>query len=108
TFLLRSFSQSGSVSMAACLNTLVGATAYLCARGMSKNATSASNTEKTPSTGAPEVRLGFAMVLAGLSGCIALGYEIAWFRVYAIVSADRAPAFALLLATYLAGVAAGS
>jgi spermidine synthase len=37
-----------------------------------------------------------------------LGYEIAWFRVFAIASSDRAPAFALLLATYLAGIAAGS
>src|SRR5262249_39848049 len=49
-----------------------------------------------------------AMLLAGLSGFIALGLEIAWFRVFAMASADRAPAFALLLSTFLAGVAAGA
>jgi spermidine synthase len=38
----------------------------------------------------------------------ALGFEIAWFRVFSIASSDRAPAFALLLATYLGGIAAGS
>ena len=48
------------------------------------------------------------MLLAGVSGFIALGFEIAWFRVFALASSDRAPAFALLLSTYLAGIAAGS
>jgi predicted membrane-bound spermidine synthase len=48
------------------------------------------------------------MLLALVTGCIALGYEIAWFRVFAIASSDRAPAFALLLATYLSGIAVGS
>ena len=48
------------------------------------------------------------MLIAGISGFIALGFEIAWFRVFELASRDRAPAFALLLSTYLAGIAAGS
>jgi len=48
------------------------------------------------------------MLLACLSGFIALGFEIVWFRVFSVASSDRAPAFALLLCTYLAGIAAGS
>ena len=48
------------------------------------------------------------MLIAGLAGFIALGFEIEWFRVLALGSADRAPAFALLLSTYLCGIAAGS
>lgn len=48
-----------------------------------------------------------AMLLAGLSGFIALSFEIIWFRVFSLASSDRAPAFALLLSTYLAGIAAG-
>src|SRR6202021_206900 len=39
---------------------------------------------------------------------VLVGLEIAWFRVFALASQDRAPAFALLLSTYLAGIAAGS
>ena len=49
-----------------------------------------------------------AVLLAGLSGFIALGFEIIWFRIFSLASSDRAPAFALLLSTYLAGIAAGS
>src|SRR5208282_2943342 len=56
----------------------------------------------------PAISLHMAMFLAALSGCISLGFEIAWFRVFSIASMDRAPAFSLLLATFLGGVAAGA
>jgi spermidine synthase len=107
TFLLRDFGQSGSVSIAACLNAVVGGAAYLYSRRKKREhvettgAFSPSERESTP------VSLPAAMLLAGASGFIALGFEIAWFRVFAIASSDRAPAFALLLSTYLAGIAAG-
>ena len=107
-FLMRALGQSGSVSFAACLNTLVGATAFLCVR------TGRFETKQEIVTAQPVVSkvnavpLSLAMLLAGLSGFIALGFEIAWFRVFSLASSDRAPAFALLLATYLAGIAAGS
>ena len=107
TFLLRDLGESGSVAIAACLNAVVGATAYLYSRregqnfGKAARAISPSARESTP------LPLPAAMVLAGASGFIALGFEIAWFRVFAVASSDRAPAFALLLSTYLAGIAAG-
>ena len=47
-------------------------------------------------------------MIAGIAGFLALGFEIAWFRIFALATFDRAPAFALLLSTYLAGIAAGS
>jgi spermidine synthase len=105
TFLLREFSQSGAVGLAALLNTFVGGTAYLYTRGIRREVSSASDTP--PVRSSPGLSLGAAMFLAGFAGWIALGYEIAWFRVFALASADRAPAFALLLAIYLAGIAAG-
>ena len=114
TFLLRMFSQSGAISFAAILNTLVGGTAYLYARreGRREESGATSGEALSAETGGPAghrvLSLGAAVFLAGLAGWIALGYEVAWFRVFAMASSDRAPAFALLLATYLAGIAAGS
>jgi spermidine synthase len=109
-YLLRVWGQSGSVSVAACLNTIVGGTAYLYGRRPASTSSSAAPaTGPEPnSRGESPIKLPFAMLLAGLSGFIALGFEIAWFRVFAMSSADRAPAFALLLSTFLAGIAAGS
>jgi spermidine synthase len=105
---MRSLGQSGSVSLAVCLNAVVGSIAYLYVRTQQLDAPEEVNVLRSPASGAPPIRLSIAMLLAGLSGFIALGFEIAWFRVFSVASSDRAPAFALLLATYLAGVAAGS
>ena len=52
--------------------------------------------------------MNLAIVLAFLSGFIALSYEILWYRAYSFVSSGLAPAFALLLGMYLAGLAVGS
>lgn len=106
-FLLRAFSLSGAANIAALLNAIVGASAYLLAARSSDTTPPPPGT--APSAALPNsLPLGIAALLAFVSGFIALGYEIAWFRVFAVASSDRAPAFALLLATYLSGVAAGS
>ena len=46
-----------------------------------------------------------ALALACLAGFVALSYEILWYRAYSFVSGGAAPAFALLLAMYLFGIA---
>jgi predicted membrane-bound spermidine synthase len=95
--------------MAACINTAVGATAFLYGRGeRRKHETDEMAVPPAAETSTQTLSLGVATVIAGLAGFIALGFEIAWFRVFALATFDRAPAFALLLSTYLAGVAAGS
>jgi spermidine synthase len=109
SFLLRDFGQTGSVRLAACLNALVGASAYAYSRKQpgareTAPAPAMEREEREP----PQMSLGTAMLLAGWSGFVALGFEIAWFRVFALASSDRAPAFALLLSTLLAGIAGGS
>ena len=106
-FLLRNFGQSGSVSVAACMNALVGGMAYLIARSTGgSDETEAS--PLIPEAGKARLPLSSAILLAGLSGFIALGFEITWYRVFALASADRAPAFAMMLATCLAGIAMGA
>jgi spermidine synthase len=108
-YVMLNFGQSGSVTIAACLNVVVGTVAYL--YGRSRPAAEVEPTpasESVASTAQVGLPLAVAMLIAGLAGFIALGFEIEWFRVLALGSADRAPAFALLLSTYLSGIAAGS
>jgi spermidine synthase len=108
-FLMRGFGQSGSVTIAACINLVVGTTAYIYGRSRAKE-TGSEPAFVAPEAGAVEIGLptGAAMLIAGVVGFVALGFEIEWFRVLALAAADRAPVFALLLATYLGGIAAGS
>jgi spermidine synthase len=54
------------------------------------------------------VRRRVALLLAALSGFIALSYEIIWIRVYSMVSWGKASAFGALLGAYLAGLALGA
>jgi spermidine synthase len=107
--LLRDFGQSGSVTLAACMNTAVGATAFLYGRSQRANAEEPMANEEVSGVSPDKVlTLRSAAVIAGVAGFLALGFEIAWFRIFALATFDRAPAFALLLSTYLAGIAAGS
>jgi spermidine synthase len=46
-------------------------------------------------------------LIAGLSGFIALSYEILWYRMFSVASGGTAPAFAFVLGAYLYGLAAG-
>jgi spermidine synthase len=109
TFLLRNFAQSGSVFTAACVNALVGSTAFVFARSkdmkLEKPSATVSGDERC---GQSFLSLRAAMWIAGVSGFVALGLEVTWFRVISLVSSDRAPAFALLLAALLAGIAVGA
>ena len=107
-FLLRELGQAASVAVAACLNTIVGGTAYLYGRRGANTSGSAPALPSVTPRGDSPIKLPMAMFLAGLSGFLALGFEIAWFRVFSMAAADRAPAFALLLSMFLAGIAAGS
>jgi predicted membrane-bound spermidine synthase len=106
--LLRDFGESGSVTLAACLNTVVGATAFLYGRSQRTKREEPAADNLTDVSAEKNLSLGTAAVIAGASGFLALGFEIAWFRIFALATFDRAPAFALLLSTYLAGIAAGS
>jgi len=108
TLLLRNFGQSGSVTIAACMNTTVGAAAYLFSRSRNENFVEGAPVASPAPSVLAAMPLRRAMLLAGLTGFIALGFEILWFRVFSLASSDRAPAFALLLCIYLAGIAAGS
>jgi len=108
-YVMLNFGQSGSVTIAACLNVVVGTVAYIYGRSQQSMSAEPTLTDQdASSTAQPGLPLGVAMLIAGLAGFIALGFEIEWFRVLALGSADRAPAFALLLSTYLCGIAAGS
>jgi spermidine synthase len=113
TFLLRDFGQSGSVRLAAAVNAVVGASALLLglaqkSRGKFVSANPVLSKGADAALAGTELSLRAAMWIAGLCGFIALGFEILWFRVFVLASTDRAPMFALLLSTCLAGIAGGS
>jgi len=105
TFLLRNFGQSGSVRLAALTNLFVGlALLMVLRRGSAESSTAASHDRPDKSF----FSLKAVVVLSGFTAFVSLGFEIVWFRVFVVASESHASAFALLLATFLAGIAAGA
>jgi len=104
--LMRLLGESGTVRLAVCFNLLVGLTAltlqrkYPAPKPREHNHPAPSRQQTIP--------FWIGMILAGLTGFIALAYEIVWYRLYAFVSGGTAPCFAILLAFYLLGIAYGS
>jgi spermidine synthase len=101
--------ESGTVWLAAAINATVGMTALVL--DMRRKLVQAG--EQDPGREEPlralreTIPLRLAIPMAGVAGAVALGYEILWYRAFSIALEGRAPAFALLLGFYLAGIAFG-
>ena len=61
----------------------------------------------SPARSETHTRLTLVLILAALTGYISLSYEIVWFRAFMIIT-NVAPAFAIMLGAFLAGIALGS
>ena len=112
-FTMRLLGQSGSIALAAALNTIVGSLVlilYFSQRTQpSPEASAAALSEPDPVQDNEEVplQLPIAAGLVALTGFIALAYEIIWYRLFSFYSGSKAMVFACLLGAYLFGVAIG-
>lgn len=104
--LMRLLGESGTVRLAVCFNLMVGATALVLQ--VKDSAPVLRKPQPVSGTRQDTLPLWIGMLLAGVTGFIALAYEIVWYRLYAFESGGLAPTFALLLAFYLAGIAYSS
>jgi spermidine synthase len=110
-FTMRLLGMAGSVRLAAGINGLIGLIAlaawYTIGRG-----TAGGETAKAAGADAACDRrmLPFSagIVLAAVSGFIALGYEMVWYRVFSWASATNPKTFAFMLGAYLSGLALGA
>lgn len=112
-FIMRALGESGSISLAAAVNAIVGCLGiFMYFYGRNRpGADTAMAEEQSGHLATPEAMpLAFwvAVVVVGLSGFISLSYELLWYRAYSYASGTHARAFALLLAAYLEGIAFGS
>jgi spermidine synthase len=104
--LMRLLGETGSVRLAACFNLFVGLAALTL---QARHGTPPKHEENAVLPKPQEtISLWIGVLLAGVTGFIALAYEIIWYRLYAFASGGTARCFALLLAFYLLGIAYGS
>jgi spermidine synthase len=112
--LIPSLGVRGSAFAAAGLNAVAALLALLISRGGSAPAplnsppldTASPNDDDAAANAKPGARL--AITLYALAGGIALGYEVVWSQLIVQFISTRSFAFAIVLATYLLGLALGS
>ncbi len=98
---------------AAALNALVGVLALFVSSGLGMSQTP-SNAPPTPGEGhrGEESFSGFelrlAVVAAGVSGFVAMLYEVVWTRLLALALGSSTHAFSIMLVTFIAGIALGA
>jgi len=99
-----------TVLLASLANFGVGAAVLLLGRGTAAAAERASGAPAQPATLAPAERVRRAVFLAffGVSGFVAIGYEIVWSKIFGIVMEGTLYGFAAVLACFLLGIAVGS
>ena len=103
---MRYLGMSGSVSVAAALNTLVACSVFALHfrwRNVTLKEAAPESEER-----ASMLPFSVAVVLAGAAGFLSLCYEIVWYRLYSFATAGPAQCFAFLLGAFLAGIALGS
>ena len=97
---------NGCIYLAAALD-FVLALAILLSRSQARRTTVPEMGEELPPAEVASVgRLTYALVF--VTGFIAIGYEIVWYRVIGVLVKDSPYAFSSILAVYLAGIALGS
>lgn len=96
-----------SACTAALLNALSCALAILFAH-RSNAEVSAATIESNPQSTSQPVHARLAITLYAVAGGVALGYEVVWSQAIVQFVGTRAFAFAIVLATYLLGLALGS
>jgi spermidine synthase len=113
---MRFLGESGSVDLAAAINCAIGITIIAVHLLGRRPGPSPAMDMKSDDGGweAEKEEIGHylplpvAVVVSGLAGFIALGYEILWYRGVSYALKDKAPVFAGLLGCYLLGIALGS
>jgi spermidine synthase len=105
--------QSGSVGAGAAINAAVGigALAIYCLHRAEPVQPAAADSSAVVDAARGEsiaiLSLPTAAIFVGVSGFIALAYEILWYRLFSFWSGSSAKVFAFLLGAYLAGIAMG-
>ena len=106
--LIRELGVQNSLYLAAAVNALVVAIAFVASRYRGNSAAAGTEAGKPRIAAEAYARPRALVAIYFCTGALALGYEILWFRILAIYATNSIVTFTLILSTYLLGFSAGS
>ena len=106
------FGLDTAIFIAAAINFTIALLILFTIRSVSKTSESVSILlsleKKAANLVTPSIKTKYLLFLICITGFIAIGYEIIWFRVVGVLVKDSPYAFSSVLAIYLTGIAIGS
>jgi len=105
-WMIEHFGLSGTLRVGAAVNILAGIVVF----GIARKSVPVPQKSSLRSSSAPELPImdKTLLIMFGISGFCALGLELLWTRLLVLVLNNTTYAFALILAVFLLGIAAGS
>jgi predicted membrane-bound spermidine synthase len=107
-FAMHLFGRRKMTWAAAAINILIGAFVLVRAFKSKRKTDLLAESPVATTSSRPSTSLAVALVLAFLTGFIALAYELIWYRLYSFADGGRASGFAYVLGAYLSGLSYGS
>lgn len=98
-YLMRALGMSGTIQLAAAINTAIALAVLALHR----------KSDRTPPAEQPPSRASMKfLALSAITGFVSLGHEILWYRVYSFITGGSPQSFAYVLGAFLTGIALGS
>lgn len=98
-YLMRHLGMSGTIYLAAAMNTAIALAVLL----LHRRSDHTPPAEQTPSRASIKF-----LALSAITGFVSLGHEILWYRVYSFITGGSPQSFAYVLGAFLSGIALGS
>ena len=97
-----------SLQVAAAINGAIGLLALLLDRWDRRDCETTPRSNPVDATPHASLPLALGMLATAMSGFLSLGFEVAWFRLFAFSTGGRAETLPILLGYFLLGIATGS
>ncbi|MCX7958481.1 MAG: fused MFS/spermidine synthase [Deltaproteobacteria bacterium] len=113
-FIIHTLGLDFSVQLFSFVNILIGIVTYYLSKNVKEDfsltdvKTEESKTEENSEATYTESQVKIVLVMIGLSGFVSMVYEVVWTRMLALIIGSAVQSFAIMLFTFITGIAAGS
>ncbi|MCX7944775.1 MAG: fused MFS/spermidine synthase [Deltaproteobacteria bacterium] len=113
-FIIHTLGTDLSIQLFSFVNILVGVvTFYLSKKVSEKTMDSIDEMDTTPNNISPEIKysdsdIKVVLIMIGISGFVSMLYEVVWTRMLSLIIGSAVQSFAVMLFTFITGIAVGS
>ncbi|MCM8756667.1 MAG: hypothetical protein NC817_01360, partial [Candidatus Omnitrophica bacterium] len=102
-----------SVQLFSFVNIIIGIVTYYLSKSVNEEFSSnkekiSTSNEEEPDTRYSELQIKIVLIMIGISGFVSMIYEVVWTRMLSLIIGSAVQSFAIMLFTFITGIAIGS